>query len=215
MIQKILKIFFPTSCTMCGRLCNTWICSKCYTLLKKNLNPSSINKKEYILHFLSFYEGTIRNLLLSFKFKEKAYIGNLFVELIVKNEKISEKIKEYDYIISVPMYKKNKANRGYNQTEVIADQLEKILKIKHLKNCLIKIKQNKKQSTLTEKQRIENVKNVYKLENKNEIYNKKILLLDDIYTTGSTVKACVDELKKGKPQKIDVLVIAKRNQRKE
>ena len=108
-------------------------------------------------------------------------------------------------------YKKNKENRGYNQTEVIADQLEKTLKIKHLKKCLIKIKPNQKQSTLTERQRTENVKNVYKLENKNEIYNKRILLLDDIYTTGSTVKACVKELKKGKPQTIDVLVIAKRN----
>ena len=80
-----------------------------------------------------------------------------------------------------------------------------------MKNSLAKIKQNKKQSTLTEKQRTENVKDVYKLENKNEIYNKRILLLDDIYTTGSTVKACVKELKKGKPQTIDVLVIAKRN----
>ena len=215
MIKKILKMLFPTSCTMCGKLCNTWICPKCYVLLKKNLKFYSINEKGYILYFLSFYEGTIRNLLLSFKFKEKAYIGNLFVELLTKNRKFTEKIKEYDCIISVPMYKKNKARRGYNQTEVIADQLEKTLKIKHLKKCLIKIKQNQKQSTLTEKQRIENVKNVYKLENKNEIYNKKILLLDDIYTTGSTVKSCVDELKEGKPQKIDVLVIAKRNQRKE
>ena len=192
MIKKILKMLFPTSCTMCGKICNTWICSKCYVLLKKNLKFYSINEKGYILYFLSFYEGTIRNLLLSFKFKEKAYIGNLFVELLTKNRKFTEKIKEYDCIISVPMYKKNKARRGYNQTEVIADQLEKTLKIKHLKKCLIKIKQNQKQSTLTEKQRIENVKNVYNLENKNEIYNKKILLLDDIYTTGSTVKACVD-----------------------
>mgnify|MGYP001073198274 CR=1 FL=1 len=49
------------------------------------------------------------------------------------------------------------------------------------------------------------------IDTKNEIYNKRILLLDDIYTTGSTVKACVKELKKGKPQTIDVLVIAKRN----
>ena len=135
----------------------------------------------------------------------------MFVELLTKNRKFAEKIKTYDYIISVPMYKKNKENRGYNQTEVIADQLEKTLKIKHLKKCLIKIKPNQKQSTLTERQRTENVKNVYKLENKNEIYNKRILLLDDIYTTGSTVKACVKELKKGKPQTIDVLVIAKRN----
>ena len=211
MIKKILKMLFPTSCTMCGKLCNTWICPKCYVLLKKNLKFYSINEKGYILYFLSFYEGTIRNLLLSFKFKEKAYIANLFVEILKKNKEFSKKIEDYDYIISVPMHKKKQANRGYNQTEVIADQLEKTLKIKHLKKCLIKIKQNQKQSTLTEKQRIENVKNVYKLENKNEIYNKRILLLDDIYTTGSTVKACIDELKKGKPKIIDVLVIAKRN----
>lgn len=215
MIKKILKIIFPTSCTMCGKIYNKWICPKCYILLKRNLKFTTINEKNYTLYYMCFYEGAMRKLLLSFKFKEKAYIGNLFVELLTKNRKFTEKIKEYDCIISVPMYKKNKARRGYNQTEVIADQLEKTLKIKHLKKCLIKIKQNQRQSTLTEKQRIENVKNVYKLENKNEIYNKKILLLDDIYTTGSTVKACVDELKEGKPQKIDVLVIAKRNQRKE
>lgn len=211
MIQKILKIIFPISCTMCGKICDAWICPKCYILLKKNLKFNSINEKDYNLYFLGFYEGTLRKLLLSFKFKEKAYIGNLFVELLAKNKDFNQKIKTYDYIISVPMYKKNKANRGYNQTEVIADKLEKNLKIRQLKKCLVKIKQNKKQSTLTEKQRAENVKNVYKLENKNEIFNKRILLLDDIYTTGSTVKACVKELKKGKPQIIDVLVIAKRN----
>lgn len=211
MIQKILKILFPTSCTMCGKICNTWICPKCYILLKKNLKFTTIIKKDYTLYSMCLYEGIMRRLLLSFKFKEKAYISNLFVELLMKNKEFSKKIESYDYIISVPMHKKKQANRGYNQTEVIADRIETVFKIKHLKNCLIKIKQNKKQSALNEKQRIENVKNVYKLENKNEINNKRILLLDDIYTTGSTVKACVDELKKGKPKIIDVLVIAKRN----
>ena len=130
------------------------------------------------------------------------------IELAAKLRIICHIILRNDFFCN---NKKNKENRGYNQTEVIADQLEKTLKIKHLKKCLIKIKPNQKQSTLTERQRTENVKNVYKLENKNEIYNKRILLLDDIYTTGSTVKACVKELKKGKPQTIDVLVIAKRN----
>lgn len=211
MIKKILKIIFPTSCTMCGKIYNKWICPKCYILLKRNLKFTTINEKNYILYYMCFYEGAMRKLLLAFKFKEKAYIANLFVEILKKNKEFSKKIEDYDYIISVPMHKKKQANRGYNQTEVIADRIEKVFRIKHLKNCLIKIKQNKKQSALNEKQRIENVKNVYKLENKNEIYNKRILLLDDIYTTGSTVKACIDELKKGKPKIIDVLVIAKRN----
>lgn len=207
----MLKIFFPTVCVICERINSKWICPKCYIFLKKQLKFGTIFEKDFNLYYMCFYEGIMRNLLLSFKFKEKAYIANLFVELLKKNKKISYKIKEYDYIISVPMYKKNKIRRGYNQTEVIADKISEVFKIKHLKNCLIKIKQNERQSALNERQRIENVKDVYKLINNDEIYDKKVLLLDDIYTTGSTIKACAKELKKGKPQIIDVLVIAKRN----
>ena len=74
----------------------------------------------------------------------------------------------------------------------------------------MKIRQNKRQSTLDRNQRRENVKDVYKLINSESIKDKKILLMDDIYTTGNTVEACKNELKKGKVQEIDILVIAKK-----
>ena len=62
---------------------------------------------------------------------------------------------------------------------------------------------------MNEKERIENVKNVYKIQNTEKIKNRDILLIDDIYTTGNTVKQCVKELKKAKVHRIDVFVIAK------
>ena len=105
------------------------------------------------------------------------------------------------------MYKTNQKLRGYNQTELITKNLENKTKVKNL-NCLEKIKQNKKQSSLSEKERKTNIINVYKLVD-NDIKDKAILLFDDIYTTGSTVKECIKELQKGKPKKADVLVISK------
>lgn len=209
MIEKIINLIFPNSCEFCGRIYKNWICPKCYIKIKSELKFESIKTKRFTIHFIGFYENTIRKLLLKFKFSEKAYLAELFVELITKNKEIIEKIKKYDYIVPVPMYTKNKKIRGYNQTELLAKQLEKTLKIKSKTDVIIKIKENKRQSELSEKERRENIKNVYKLQNYKQIENKKILILDDIYTTGNTISECMKTLKKAKPKKIDVLVIAK------
>ena len=76
-------------------------------------------------------------------------------------------------------------------------------------DVLIKTKNNVPQSTLDKKSRIINAKNVYKIQNLDKIQNKKVLVFDDIYTTGSTVRACVEELKKAGPSKIGILTLAK------
>lgn len=210
MINKILEIFFPKTCTICGKIYKNWICPKCYLKIKKELKYCIIKEKDFHIMFLGFYENNLRNSLLKFKFNEKAYLSNLFIEVIKKNDNFINCIKKYDYIIPVPMHKNNKKIRGYNQTEILAKKLAEECKIKYLENVLVKIRQNKRQSTLDRKQRRENVKDVYKLNNIESIKNKKILLMDDIYTTGNTVEACKNELKKGQAQEIDILVIAKK-----
>lgn len=130
-----------------------------------------MKQDKFNLYFLSFYEGKIKKPILDFKFKEKAYLNEFFTELIIRNEKLRNIIKNYDYIVAVPMHKNNRSIRGYNQTELIAKNIEKELEIKKI-NCLEKIKQNKKQSLLSEKERKTNVIGVYKLTNQN-IRNKK------------------------------------------
>ena len=121
-----------------------------------------------------------------------------------------EYLRKYDIITTVPISKKRQKKRGYNQTELIAKELCKILSKRLNKNIIYKIKDNTPQSMLNKKQREENIKGVYIVKNIKSILNKKILIIDDIYTTGNTVNECARVLvNKGiKKEDIGVLTIA-------
>lgn len=99
--------------------------------------------------------------------------------------------------------------RGYNQSWLIARELSKKINVDLENKCLEKTKNVIEQSKLNKEQRRQNVNGIYKLKNKNKLIDKKILLIDDIYTTGNTVNECAKTIIKARPKKIDVLVIAK------
>lgn len=113
----------------------------------------------------------------------KSYMYKTFAKIILNNKKICDILQNYDIITAVPIHKKRKIERGYNQSALIAKETSKnIEKIKY-KEVLKKIRNTKRQSELNKKDRIENVKNAYEVINQEIIYNKKIVLFDDIYTT--------------------------------
>lgn len=206
----LLEILYPKQCLICGKLQQDTICSKCYNTLKIEAKVEKYNNKAFNKHLYIFkYEGKMRNLIIDYKFNDKPYLKDLFVKIILKNEKICRKIKKYDIIVPVPIHKKRKNERGYNQSELIARKLAKNLNLKLVNDSLIKQKNTLPQSTLSKKQREENAKQVYKIQNKPKIENKKVILLDDIYTTGATTKECSKVLKQNGAKEILVLTIAK------
>ena len=126
------------------------------------------------------------------------------------NEKICGILEKYDIIIPVPIHKRRKQKRGYNQSELITRQIsKKIPSLVHESTAIQKIKHNIEQSSLSKEQRKQNVKDVYKIVNKEKIENKNIVLFDDIYTTGNTVNEISKILKQNGANKILVLTIAK------
>lgn len=205
-------MLFPPICGICGKINQEGLCNKCKVKLQE-LEESCIinieNKYFQELIYIFKYEGLIRKLIIDYKFNEKSYIYVCFVNLILKNKKIYEKLQSYDTIIPVPISKKRMKERGYNQSLLIAKQISKDVKIPLQTNCLFKTKNIIAQSKLNKEQRKENIQNVYKLKNREILKNKRILLIDDIYTTGSTVNECAKILQQGMPKKIDVLVLAK------
>ena len=122
---------------------------------------------------------------------------------------IVEKIKTYDTIIPVPISNKRKMERGYNQSFLIAKKIAKSLNLEIINNCLYKNKNIIEQSKLNKEDRQKNIQGVYKLINKEKLKNKKILLIDDIYTTGSTVNECSRTLRQADIKEIGVFTIAK------
>ncbi len=223
-IEKALEYIFLPSCGICGKLGEGYLCKKCGKDLEKYL----INTKEKVLidlmendfnkdisysiinKFHIFrYEEVIRKLIIQYKFNDKSYLYKMFCEFILKDKKAFDFIKSYDIIIPVPIHKKRMKKRGYNQSELIVKELAKRVKIESGIKVLVKTINNKQQSTLSGKLRKENTKNVYKLINQEKINNKKILLFDDIYTTGATANECILELKKAEPKEIGLITLAK------
>ena len=126
-------------------------------------------------------------------------------------KKIFENIKKYDTIVPVPISSKRQKERGYNQSLLIAREIAHKTNLELMNNCLIKTKNIIEQSKLNKEDRAQNIYGVYELKNKQLVENKKILLIDDIYTTGSTVNECANILiQNGIDRKqIGVLTIAK------
>ncbi len=208
----MLNLLFPTVCGICGKIYKNDICPKCNKKLQE-LNETKIEvvdtKNFNELAYFCKYKGIVRKRLIEYKFYEAGYLYRAFAELLIKNKKIYNFIESYDIIIPVPIHRKRKNKRGYNQTELIASVLSEKIEKELVLDVLEKNKNTRPQSTLNGKQREENSKNVYILKNKEKIQNKKIILLDDIYTTGNTVNECCKILKNAQPKKIGVLCIAK------
>ncbi len=215
LLKRLERLVFLPCCLICGKLLNEICCKDCKKRIydKLNLKIESKNKKDYYFEkhiYLFNYKDEIRNLILDYKFNDKSYLYELFSKIITKNEKICGILKKYDIIIPVPIHKKRKQKRGYNQSELITRQIsKKIPSLVHENKALQKTKHNIEQSSLSKEQRKQNVKNVYKIVNKEKIENKNIVLFDDIYTTGNTVNEISKILKQSGANKILVLTIAK------
>lgn len=201
-------------CGFCGKLDRNSLCNKCKIQIQKN-NLSKIedykNTSSYFDEhiYLFQYSGEIRNMILNYKFREKSYFYSTFVELIKNNKKICAQIKKYDIIMPVPISKKRLNTRGYNQSALIARKIAKTLNMCYVENILVKIKDNKPQSEMGQEKRKSNVKDVYTIKNKGKIYQKKILLIDDIFTTGNTVNECAKVLIENFASNVGIFTIAK------
>ena len=126
----------------------------------------------------------------------------------MNNKYLCEKIKEYDYIVPVPMSENKEKSRGYNQTKLITSIISKRLKIKESNN-LKKVNNTLTQGKLNRLERINNIEGIYYIENNLEFIGKRIVLLDDIYTTGSTIEECARVISKSGAKEIFVIILAR------
>ncbi len=112
-------------------------------------------------------------------------------------------------LVPIPLYKKKLKQRGFNQTNEIGKELSKFLKIPIFNNILTKIKQTPAQVELKKEQREKNIKGVFNCQKPGLIKNRKIFLIDDIFTTGSTMEECARVLKTAGAKEIWGVVVAR------
>lgn len=219
---KLQDFYFQKSCIICGKISQNQICLNCKNRIKKyeKQNLITINKYNQLffhcgkiyfdnLFYLFEYKGLIRKIILNYKFHNKSFFCNFFAKLLLNCKKTYGFFSFYDIIIPVPMEKEKMLQRGYNQAELITNIICKNTKILNGNSFIKKIKKTKIQSSLNLNQRKENIKNAFYVNDKNALKGKKIIIFDDICTTGNTVNEISRILKMSGAREILVIVLAK------
>ena len=209
--DPIVDVFFPPSCYICD--CHLpsghkIICKKCWSEMPAfdGKLDQSLSKRSFDNYFILFeFEDKIRLLIHLLKYKRHLSLAHYFA-CEAKRRFPELKKGYYNEIIPVPLYKTRRRERGYNQSEEIANALAKIFQIPVKSEHLLRSRPTFSQTKMSKEEREKNVRKAfYCPEN---ISGTNILLVDDVITTGSTVNACADALRTADVKMVDVFAIA-------
>lgn len=209
LLNKLLSMVFPHRCISCGRVMEQdGFCEECGldTAKADTVFSGTHDANCDGIVPLYYYYGSVRRALLNLKFYGRPHIADYFGEMLA--HRILSIYGEYrfDAVCFVPMSEKMLRRRRYNQAELLGVAVSEILRIPILPAGLVKVRENRIQHKLDAKQRAENVAGAYAV--MDDVSGKRILLIDDIRTTGATLNECAGMLKAAGAYEIVCAVVA-------
>ena len=225
--EKCLGILYPQTCCFCGKVSKNNICSKCAKkvtyiqepICKKCGKPIRYEEKEYCGDCVEknlWYEqgrsvwlhtGNVPWSIYQFKYHNRRIYGKFYAKELFRL--YGELIRKWkiDVIIPIPLYSKRRRKRGFNQSEIIAKQLGKLMNIPVNGKAVVRVHNTKPQKELSHKERKKNLKDAFRV-TRYWKGQKRVLLIDDIYTTGSTIDSVAKVLKEKGAYKVWFLTIS-------
>lgn len=218
----IKDFFFPKICIISDKKLrpdnsNDFIDDKVLSKLERLTSEELIDmrkkvKSDYYNSYLPFKtNNAVQTIIHYFKYKgfsnTGVFLGRLYGDEYVKS---FYKIRQYDIICPVPLFKTKVRERGYNQSEYICYGLNSILNITQINDLVIRTRHTKSQTHLKYFERLSNVKDAFKIneEYRSKIAGKSILLVDDVVTTGATINEVIKVLRDENVKEISAFSIA-------
>jgi ComF family protein len=188
------------------------ICDKCGKYLENGgsfcMDCITMPPSFYIARAVGPYEDTYRIAIKVFKFLCRKYLGVKMGKMMAEVVKAEPRFQSIDMIIPVPISQKNLRERGFNQTEILASQISKELSIRVDSQILQRIKEVPSQRELSREERQINLLYAFEVKEPSKIIGKNILLVDDVFTTGSTSRECARILLQAGVDKVCVITWA-------
>ena len=210
----VLDLLYPRRCVFCHRLIEHGevVCLSCLKSLPFTRGASQKQTFPFIDCCVSplYYEGDVRQSLLRYKFHGAAAYAPIYAEFLSKC--IDENRISCDSITWVPLSRQRLRMRGYDQARLLAENLARRLQLPCVQ-LLCKVQNNPAQSgTGSLEKRRANVQGVYQIKNPEAIAGKRILLVDDIVTTGSTLGEGARKLRMAGAKQVQAAAVARRRE---
>jgi ComF family protein len=218
--RAFLNLFFPHICYACGSDLvsdHQILCLRClhrlpYTRFER-IPENPIEKifwgRTAIKHAASLFYFTkgsvVERLLYQLKYRGKKEVGIYCGRLMGEAISNAQVFGEYDGIVPLPLFKKREHQRGFNQAKIIAEGMANVLSIPIFDNAIERVEATETQTRKNRIERWRNMQNRFQLIEPRKIANKRILLVDDVITTGATLESCAMELLKADGVTVGIL----------
>lgn len=227
-------IFFPSLCELCSNLLEhpneKIVCRSCLTGIKSHRTSYCLSCGKFFSisgepHYCrrcveqrpafsghrscGLYAGKLKDIIILYKYQGFSVLGSSLAEFIIKSLGKEESLWwETDTILPVPLHPEKEKERGFNQSQILARELARRKQIKLIEGQLVKVRRTLPQTSLQAKEREKNLKGAFAVRDGEKIEGKIVLLVDDVFTTGSTLQECSLELKKAGALEVRALTVA-------
>lgn len=237
--EAFLGLFYPNVCQVCGegdagkpegyvcKRCRSRpdgiqfitepFCKVCGLPFEGEITTTGFecgNCRDERLHFHSAraavrFSGLVREVLLKYKYNQAAWFEPFLGDLLLREALPALQREAYDLLVPIPLHWRKRQQRSFNQAETLARVLSKATGIPVHKRLLRRVQPTETQTRLTRAQRAANVQRAFAWRGKQPLKGEKIVLLDDVLTTGATANACAKLLMANGAGRVDVWTVAR------
>ena len=223
-IKDLISLLFPRYCKVCRRRLmhsEKHLCVSCLLELPRThyeQNPENLLMQHFMewpevvratAYFHYYKEGRYSNLIHHLKYYDHPEVGSYLGRLAATELKGSEFFDGIDLIIPIPLSRKKFRQRGYNQSDYIAQGISEVTNIPLRTDCIARTVDTDTQTHKSQDERWKSTKGIFQVTNPEALKGKHLLLIDDVTTTGATLHACASALLTQPSVRISIFALAK------
>lgn len=200
--QNALTHNIPPFCLKCSRHLGAMAHPRCRECTK--------TKPQFDFAWAAcLYKDPLKTLIYQFKYNQKTYLRRPFAQFIIGFvQRYHLDITQFDFIVPIPLFSSRFRERGYNQSQLLAEQIAREYDIPLSSKNLVRIRNTEHQTFLSEKERWTNIRGAFRIKDSAKISGKNILIIDDLLTTGATGSEAARTLKSAGAKTVGVLTLA-------
>lgn len=228
--QSFLNLFFPLFCVVCGKTLEpdnrVFLCGQCLSQIKLLHEPvcSKCGKPGFIdicaecrkesryysiARAAGIYNGVLKECIHKLKYGKQIYLAKTFGGFLINIIEEFPLLAQCDLVVPVPLHRVRERERGFNQAHLLAEEIGNVMNACVSTKNLRRMRSVKPQVELPRSLRISNVRGIFDVRDAAEFRGKQVLLIDDVFTTGSTVNECSRVLIEAGAKRVSVLTAAR------